>query len=93
VFCRPQRLGEDDAKTAKMSDASVTCVVNYIPSLDAANHLISLFKTPVGALGGNSINDATHIEPPVVLHAPTAESTHPMKQASAPTAQLAKGNA
>jgi hypothetical protein len=113
VFCRPQRLVEDDAKAAKMSDASGTSDVNYIPSLNAANHLISLFKTPVGALGGsagssssgknkkaalsqhvrgNPINDATHSEPPVELHAPTAESTHPMKQASAPTAQLAKGN-
>jgi len=37
-----------------MSDASGTSDVNYIPSLDAANHLISLFKTPVGALGGSA---------------------------------------
>ena len=98
-----------------MSDASVTSAANYTRSLDAANHLISLSKTLVGALGGsadtsssdagknkkaalsqhvrgNSINNATHSEPPVDLHAPTAESTNPMKQASAPTAHLAKGN-
>jgi hypothetical protein len=109
VFCRPQRLVEDDAQAAKMSDASVTSAANYTRSLDAANHLISLSKTLVGPLGGsadtsssdagknkkaalsqhvrgNSINNATHSD------APTAESTNPMKQASAPTAHLAKGN-
>jgi len=50
VFCRPQRLVEDDAQAAKMSDASVTSAANYTRSLDAANHLISLSKTLVGAL-------------------------------------------
>ena len=118
---------EHVAQAAKMSDASVTSAANYTRSLDAANHLISLSKTLVGALGGsatfrpssrvaaagvlknkkagknkkaalsqhvrgNSINNATHSEPPVDLHAPTAESTNPMKQASALTAHLAKGN-
>ena len=112
VFCRPQRLVEDDAQAAKMSDASVTSAANYTRSLDAANHLISLSKTLVGPLGGSadtSSSDAgknkkaafwQHVrgnsikgaEPPVDLHAPTAESTNPMKQASAPTAHLAKGN-
>ena len=39
MFCRPQRLVEDDAQAAKMSDASVTSAANYTRSLDAANHL------------------------------------------------------
>lgn len=105
---RPQRLVEDDAKLAKTSDFSVTSVSNHIPSLvskDAANHLIVLSKTPVGSFGGSAGSSSSDVgknknaaflqhtpNSPLRLHAVAAESTHPMKQPSVPTAHFAKGN-